>query len=74
VTATCSFDLSGDTIEASINYEYTKDGICSDRVISRMARDILGAVSSGTTPIMAADDDDEFSFDEFDETVSFLFD
>ncbi len=67
VTATCSFDISdGSIIEAAINYETKSDGLYADTTISDVAKSILSAVSQ-SQPIMAADEDDAFAFDEFEE-------
>lgn len=64
IIATCSLTMDNDpnnVIEESISYQYDGDTIYSNKTISEVVSSILGSV------ITAADEDDAFGFDEFDE-------
>lgn len=69
ITATCSMNIEGESnqdIVCSIRYEYEDDShIYANKTISSVSNSILKSISTST--IVAADEDDAFGFDEFDE-------
>lgn len=64
VTASCDFNLNGEVVVASVNYESKVDGIYADASVNDVADEVLGVVKS--TKITAADEDDAFDFDSSD--------
>ena len=69
VLAKCTFTLKGDrnfSVESSIKYESINGAIYANKTISDVANRILGNIDSKTS-ITAAEEDDEFNFDDFDD-------